>query len=67
MTTVLAVLLGLYHGYVNRTGLGLLGTSAAVPLGLIFAVFVLVALAAALVVQLHASRGARSGKLDRRQ
>jgi hydrogenase/urease accessory protein HupE len=55
MTTALAALLGLYHGYLNGTGLGLSGTSAAVLLGLIFAVFVLVALAAALVVQLRAS------------
>jgi urease accessory protein len=55
VTTVLAVLLGLYHGYLNGTGLGLSATSAAVLLGLIFAVFVLVALAAALVVQLRAS------------
>jgi urease accessory protein len=55
MTTALAALLGLYHGYLNGTGLGLSGTSAAVLIGLIFAVFVLVALAAALVVQLRAS------------
>src|SRR5271165_3151916 len=55
VTTALAALLGLYHGYLNGTGLGLSGASAAVLLGLIFAVFVLVALAAALVVQLHAS------------
>ena len=55
VTTALAALLGLYHGYLNGTGLGLSGTSAAILLGLIFAVFVLVALAAALVVQLHAS------------
>ena len=55
VTTALAALLGLYHGYLNATGLGLSSTSAAVLLGLIFAVFVLVALAAALVVQLRAS------------
>ncbi len=55
VTTALAALLGLYHGYLNGTGLGLSGNSAAVLLGLDFAVFVLVALAAALVVQLHAS------------
>ena len=54
-TTALAALLGLYHGYLNGTGLGLSVTSAAVLLGLIFALFVLVALAASLVVQLHAS------------
>jgi len=55
VTTALAALLGLYHGYLNGTGLGLSGTSAVVLLGLIFAIFVLVALAAALVVQLRAS------------
>jgi urease accessory protein len=55
VTTALATLLGLYHGYLNGTGLGLSATSATVLLGLIFAVFVLVALAAALVVRLHAS------------
>jgi hydrogenase/urease accessory protein HupE len=53
--TGLAALVGLYHGYLNGTGLGLSGTSATVLLGLIFGVFVLVALAAALVVQLRAS------------
>jgi urease accessory protein len=53
--TALAALLGLYHGYLNGTGLGLSGTSAAVLLGLIFAVFVLIAFAAALAVQLHVS------------
>lgn len=55
VTTALAAVLGLYHGYLNATGLGLSATSAAVLLGLIFAVFVLAALAAALVVQLRAS------------
>ena len=53
--TALAVLLGLYHGYLNGAGLGLSFTSAAALLGLIFAVFVLIALAAAFVVQLRAS------------
>ena len=55
VTTGLAVLLGLYHGYLNGAGLGLNISSAAVLLGLIFAVFVLVALAAAFVVQLQAA------------
>jgi urease accessory protein len=45
VTTALAALLGLYHDYLNGIGLGLSATSAAVLLGLIFAVFVLVALA----------------------
>ncbi|HVP54827.1 MAG TPA: HupE/UreJ family protein [Candidatus Eisenbacteria bacterium] len=55
VTTALAVMLGLYHGYLNGAGLGLSISSAAVLLGLIFAVFVLIALAAAFVVQLQAS------------
>ena len=55
LTTALAALLGLYHGYLNGAGLGLSFTSAAALLGLIFAVFVLIALAAAFVVQLRAS------------
>ncbi len=55
VTTVLAALLGLYHGYLNGAGLGLNFSSAAVLLGLIFAVFVLIALASAFVVQLHAA------------
>ena len=55
VTTALAVLLGLYHGYLNGAGLGLSFSSAAVLLGLIFAVFVLIALAASFVVRLQAS------------
>ena len=55
VTTALAALLGLYHGYLNGAGLGLSLASAAVLLGLIFAVFVLIALAAAFVVQLQAA------------
>jgi len=53
--SVLACLLGLYHGYQNGTGLGLSFTSATALLGLIFAVFVLIALAAAFVVKLQAA------------
>lgn len=52
-TTALAVLLGLYHGYLNGTGLGLSFTAAGALLGLIFAVFVSIALAAAFVVRLN--------------
>jgi urease accessory protein len=55
LTTALAVLLGLYHGYLNGTGLGLNLASTAVLLGLIFSVFVLIAIAAAFVVQLDAA------------
>ena len=54
VTTALAAFLGLYHGYLNGTGMGLFETAAVVLLGLIFAVFVLVALAAAFVVRLRA-------------
>lgn len=53
LTTALAALLGLYHGYLNGTGMGLSGTAAVALLGLVFAVFVLVALAAAFVVRLR--------------
>jgi hydrogenase/urease accessory protein HupE len=55
ITTALAALLGLYHGFLNGTGLGLNVTSAAVLFGLIFSVFVLIALAASFVVQLQAA------------
>lgn len=52
--TAIAALLGLYHGYLNETGMGQFGTAAVALLGLVFAVFVLVALAAAFVVRLRA-------------
>ncbi len=54
VTTALAALLGLYHGYLNGTGMGASGSAAVALLGLVSAVFVLVALAAALVVRLRA-------------
>jgi len=54
LTTALAALLGLYHGYLNGTGMGQFGTAAVALIGLVFAVFVLIALAAAFVVQLRA-------------
>jgi urease accessory protein len=54
VTTALAVLLGLYHGYLNGTGMGSSVSADVALLGLIFAVFVLVALAAAFVVCLRA-------------
>jgi len=54
VTTALAALLGLYHGYLNGTGMGASGSTAVALLGLVFAVFVLVALAAAFVVSLRA-------------
>jgi len=55
ITTAIAALLGLYHGYLNGTGMGRSATAAVALLGLVFAVFVLVALAAAFVVRLHAN------------
>jgi hydrogenase/urease accessory protein HupE len=54
VTTGLASLLGLYHGYLNGTGMGTSTDAAVVLLGLVFAVFVLVALAAAFVIRLRA-------------
>lgn len=54
-TTALAALLGLYHGYLNGAGMGQPGVASLALLGLAAAVFMLVALAAALVVQLQAA------------
>ena len=54
MTTALATLLGIYHGYANGAGMGEPGTATIALLGLSFAVFVVVALASAFVVQLRA-------------
>jgi len=52
--TALAALVGLVHGYFNGTGMGLSAQSVVAALGLSAAVFVLVVLAAALVVTLRA-------------
>lgn len=54
VTTALAALLGLYNGYLNGTGMGPFDTAAVALLGLSFAVFVLIALAASFVVRLRA-------------
>jgi urease accessory protein len=54
VTTALAALLGLYHGYLNGTGMGQSVSAILAVLGLVLAVFVLIALAAAFVVQLRA-------------
>jgi len=54
VTTALAAFLGIYHGYLNGTGMGQSMSAVVVLLGLVFAIFVLVALAAAFVVRLHA-------------
>ena len=52
--TALCALLGLVHGYLNGTGMGLSAPAIVAALGLAAAVFVLVVLVAALVVQLRA-------------
>ncbi len=52
--TALSALLGLVHGYLNGTGMGLSASAIVATVGLAAAVFVLVVLAAALVVQLRA-------------
>ena len=54
VNTALAALLGVYHGYLNGTGMGRFETASVALLGLVFAVFVLIALAAAFVVWLRA-------------
>lgn len=55
MTSALAALLGLYHGYLNGTGMGQFTTAAVALLGLVFGVFVLIALSAAFVIRLRAN------------
>jgi urease accessory protein len=52
--TVLAALVGLAHGYLNGSGMGLSTAALVAVLGLATAVFVLVVLVAALVVPLRA-------------
>jgi hydrogenase/urease accessory protein HupE len=52
--TVLAALLGVQGGYFNGAGMGAPAAAVVTLLGLAFAVFVLVALAAAFVVRLRA-------------
>jgi hydrogenase/urease accessory protein HupE len=52
--TALAALLGLIHGYLNGAGMGPPDTAVVALVGLVSAVFVLVALAAASVVRLRA-------------
>jgi hydrogenase/urease accessory protein HupE len=54
VTSALAVLLGLSHGYLNGSGMGQIGVAVPAFLGLASAVFILVALAAAVVVPLRA-------------
>ena len=52
--TALCALLGLFHGYLNGTGMGLSIEAITATLGLAAAVFVVVVLVAAIVVQLRA-------------
>ncbi len=54
VTTALAASLGVYHGYLNGAGMGQFETAAVALLGLVFAIFVLIAFAAAFVVRLRA-------------
>ncbi|MBV8068409.1 MAG: HupE/UreJ family protein [Acidobacteriaceae bacterium] len=54
MMTALAALIGVYHGYLNGTGMGEPETAVMALFGLVFAIFVLIALAAAFVVRLRA-------------
>lgn len=52
-TTVIAALFGLGHGYLNGAGMGQPAVGALALLGLVFMVFVLVAVCAASVVELR--------------
>ena len=54
-TTLLATLLGLAHGYLNGTAMALPGLGAAGLVGIVAAVFALVALASSCVVPLQAA------------
>jgi urease accessory protein len=54
LTIALTALLGLYHGYQNGSGMGQFDTAVVAMLGLVFAIFALIALAAAFVVRLRA-------------
>lgn len=54
-TTLLAALLGLSHGYLNGAGMALPGLGVSGVLGIIAAVFTLVALVASVVVPLQAA------------
>jgi hydrogenase/urease accessory protein HupE len=51
--TILAALLGIFHGFLNGVGMGQPATVFVALLGLISGVFILVALVAAFVSQLH--------------
>jgi urease accessory protein len=53
LVTTLAALLGLVHGYLNGIGMSQFGSPVPAALGMVSAVFVLIALAAASVVQIR--------------
>jgi len=53
LSTALAALMGLYHGYLNGTGMVASVYTSMALVGLVFALFVLVALTAAFVVRLR--------------
>ena len=53
VTTAVAAMLGLLHGYLNGMGMGQPGSAIVAVLGLVSAVFVSIALAAAFVVRLR--------------
>ncbi len=52
-TTALAGLMGLFHGYLNGAGMGRPADGALALLGVVFAVFIVVALASSFVVTLR--------------
>ena len=52
-TTALAGLTGLFHGYLNGAGMGRAADGALALAGLVFAVFVLVALGSSFVISLR--------------
>ena len=52
-STALAALIGLFHGYMNGAGMGRPADGALALLGIVFAVFVLVALVSSFVVSLR--------------
>ena len=55
VTTALTALLGAYHGYLNGTGLGQSLSVMVALIGVVFAIFVCLALVAAFVVRLRAA------------
>ena len=53
LTTTVAMVVGIYHGYLNGTGMGSTAYAVGALLGLVAIVFVLAAIAAAFVVRLR--------------